>query len=314
MITTPVLFIIFNRPDTTELVFSAIRQAKPALLFVAADAPRIGNKLDEEKCIKARAIIDQVDWPCTVHTLYRDNNLGCGLAVSEAINWFFSHCDEGIILEDDCLPNPDFFNFASEMLHIFRNNQQVISINGSNLGYQFSSNGKYFFSRFMNMWGWATWKDRAEKIDYEMRTWSSIRRPKWWLYRKLRQHYFDLDLNWYELWRSKFNKVASDRNFTWDWQWIFHQIAHNQLSIVPSVNLVSNIGFNTEATHTLASDNPAANIPSQALTHPYFGPNSFKPDFTYEEECVKWVWCYHKRVPVTKWLKIQVKKLFYHKL
>lgn len=310
MKSVPVLFIIFNRPDTTATVFDVIRAAKPSHLYIAADAPRPGNINDEVKCAEARAITETIDWPCTVNRLYRNENLGCGLAVSGAINWFFSFEEEGIILEDDCLPHPHFFDFASEMLLKYKNDSRIISINGSNLGYESKNGDSYCFSRYMNMWGWATWRDRAMRIDYEMQEWKRIDKPMFWLYKKMKQYFFDFDINWFKLWKSKFDFVSKDINFTWDWQWIYHQMANRKLSIVPGVNLVSNIGFNEDATHTLHQDNPAANIPTKAIRQPLKHPSSIQPDFLYEEQYVKWVWCYHKRMKFISFLILETKTFF----
>ena len=182
MLKTPVLFIIFNRPDTTAQVFAAIKQARPARLFIAADAPRPGNKTDEERCRLTKEAVSNIDWPCEVFTLFRESNRGCGLGVSEAIQWFFEHNSEGIILEDDCVPHPDFFSFATLMLEKYRDDHQIISVNGSNLGYTPAVSESYTFSRFMNMWGWATWSDRACEIDYTMKEWKEIKKPLTWLY------------------------------------------------------------------------------------------------------------------------------------
>jgi hypothetical protein len=311
MLSTPVLFIIFNRPNSTKKVFESIRFAQPSKLFIAADAPRDGHPTDRERCAAARLVVEKVDWPCEVHTLFRETNLGCGGAVSGAINWFFSQNEEGIILEDDCLPHPDFFVFASEMLHRYRNDHRIISINGSNLGYKLTNGNSYNYSRFMNMWGWATWKDRASSIDYSMQKWTGQKKKSWWLYKKLKQHFLDTDFNWYRLWQTKFNRVATDEGFTWDWQWIFHQINQQQLSVVPAVNLVSNIGFDADATHTYESTNPAANIPVHELPAPYTAPGRIQPDYVYEEDYVKWIWCYHKRMPFFLWLRIQVRGYFF---
>lgn len=304
-----VLFIIFNRPVTTQRVFDAIRNAQPARLYIAADAARTGSAADEEKCKATRTITEQIDWPCEVKRLYRDNNLGCGKAVSEAINWFFAHETEGIILEDDCLPHPDFFTFTATMLEQYRNDHRIISINGSSLGYQPTNNNSYSYSRFMNMWGWATWRDRAMQIDYQMNEWKTIGNKTAWVYQHTKQQLFDTDMNWYRLWRNKFTKVATDPGFTWDWQWMYQQLKNRQLSVVPSSNLISNIGFDTDATHTFEAENPAANIPTQPILLPLKHPAQMKPDFVYEEKFVKWVWCYHKRLPTMFYIKQFISRL-----
>ena len=300
----PVLLIIFNRPGTTQKVFEAIRVARPSRLYIAADAPRAGNTSDEEKCKATRAITEQVDWPCEVKRLYQEQNLGCSVGPRTAFNWFFSQESEGVILEDDCVPHPTFFPFAAAMLEKYRHNKKIISINGSNLGYELKDGNSYTFSRFMNMWGWATWADRASEIDYSLAEWKKVKRPLWFLYTRMRQQLFDTDINWYKYWQHKFDLTVTKANITWwDWQWIFHQTVHQQLSIVPGVNLVSNIGFDADATHTHETANPAANIPTTAMERSLKHPSSIQPDYVYEEAYVKWVWCYHKRLPAMFYLK-----------
>ncbi|MBC7426609.1 MAG: nucleotide-diphospho-sugar transferase [Bacteroidia bacterium] len=294
----PVLFIIFNRPFTTQKVFEAIRTGKPSSLYIAADAPRQGNITDEESCKATRAITENIDWPCKVKRLYQEKNLGCSLGPRAAFDWFFSDEEEGIILEDDCVPHQDFFPFATCMLERFRDNKKIISINGSNFGYRLNNGDSYTFSRFMNMWGWATWTDRASQIDYTLSSWNQSRNPLWFLYTKMRQNLFDTDVNWYKYWQHKFDLTVTKETVTWwDWQWIWHQTLHQQLSIVPAVNLVTNIGFNEDATHTQETSNPAASIALNEMELPLVHPSIMKPDYVYEESYVKWVWCYHKRLP-----------------
>ncbi|MBI1781728.1 MAG: hypothetical protein HYR66_10220 [Sphingobacteriales bacterium] len=196
------------------------------------------------------------------------------------------------------------------MLNRFRDNKKIISINGSNLGYKPLHGYSYSFSRFMNMWGWATWADRANKIDYTLEEWKNEKMPMWTLYKRMRQGIFDSDINWYKYWKDKFDKTIRQPAITWwDWQWIYHQLKHKQLSIVPSSNLVTNIGFTSEATHTREATNPAANIPVAAMPVFYRHPLKVKPDFIYEEAFVKWVWCYHKRLPLSFYFKQMIRSI-----
>ena len=311
MTNTAILLIIFNRPNTTIQVFEAIRLAKPCRLYIAADAPRVSNKVDIEKCSLTRAMTEKIDWPCEVKRLYQNVNLGCSFGPRSAFDWFFSFETEGIILEDDCVPHPDFFPFATAMLERFRDDKRIISINGSNLGYNLNNKFSYTFSRFMNMWGWATWADRAHSIDYNIEKWGQVHNPVFFLYKHLRQHVFDLDINWYKYWKEKFDLTFAKENITWwDWQWIFHQMINRQLSVVPAVNLVTNIGFHADGTHTHAENNPAANIPAVSLSKPYRHPSKIEPDFVYEESFLKWVWCYHKRLPVSFYIKKYISEIF----
>lgn len=309
MYSAPVLLLIYNRASTTQLVFDAIKKAKPAKLFIAANAPNPAKPGDKEKSDNTRKIVDGIDWDCEVKTYFREEHLSVGLSVSDSINWFFEHNAEGIILEDDCVPHPDFFTFASEMLLRYRDDKLVVSINGSNLGYTSSEGYSFVFSTFMNMWGWATWRDRANKIDYQMNEWKVIPNKTWWVYNHAKQYLFDADINWYRLWRDKFTKVAADPGFTWDWQWMYHQLKNKQLSIVPAVNLISNIGFDADATHTVETSNPAANIPVGSMPSPLVVPTDMKPDLIYEEQYVKWVWCYHKRLPAIFYIKQFISRL-----
>lgn len=305
-----ILFIIFNRPDTTQRVFDAIRVAKPPRLYIAADAARAGNRSDAENCKSARAVTEIIDWPCEVKRLCQQNNLGCSFGPRAAFDWFFAHENEGIILEDDCIPHPDFFVFAESMLERYRDNKRIISVNGSNLGYELKNGNGHSFSRFMNMWGWATWADRANAIDYSLRHWREIKHPLWFLYRNMRQNLLDTDINWYKYWQNKFDLTITSESVTWwDWQWIWHQTLHQQLSVVPAVNLVSNIGFHDDATHTQRPEHPAADLPIKPLPVAYKHAAKIKIDKIYEEKFVKWVWCYHKRLSTTFYIKQFISKI-----
>jgi hypothetical protein len=177
---TPILFLIFNRPDTTQKVFNEIRKIKPRQLFVAADGPREDHPEDKEKCEQTRKIIDQVDWDCEVKTLFRDKNLGCKHAVSGAINWFFKNVEQGIILEDDCLPDQSFFGFCQELLNKYKNNKQIFNISGNNFqDGMWRGDGSYYFSKYFHCWGWATWADRWQNyFDIKMKNYPKFKEEK----------------------------------------------------------------------------------------------------------------------------------------
>ncbi len=164
--TPPILFLTFNRPDTTARVFGAIRAAQPARLYIAADGPRPDRPGELERCAEVRRVATAVDWPCEVRTLFHDKNLGCRSAVSGAITWFFEHEEEGIILEDDCLPHPSFFHFCSELLQRYRNDHRVMCVTGNNFqpdmrDWPYS----YYFSIFNHCWGWASWRRSWKLYD-----------------------------------------------------------------------------------------------------------------------------------------------------
>ena len=176
LFTTPILFMIFNRPDTTARVFERIRGIKPSRLFVSADGPRLQKPDEAEQCIQARAVIQKIDWECEVKTKFSDKNQGCKMGVNSAINWFFEHVDEGIILEDDCLPDISFFPFCQTLLELYRNDERIMHIGGSNFqDGKLRDDGSYFFSGINHIWGWATWKRAWKQYDVQIRSLPSLR-------------------------------------------------------------------------------------------------------------------------------------------
>ena len=259
---TPVLFLIFNRPDTTQQVFNSIKKAKPKQLFVAADGPREKKEGEKEKCEQARKVIEQVNWDCEVKTLFRDRNLGCKIGVSSAINWFFENVEEGIILEDDCLPSQSFFWFCQELLEHYRNDTRVMHISGNN--FQFGrkiGNASYYFSIFGLIWGWATWKRAWRYYDVKMKTYSQFKdegQIKNIFYNKKMQHYY----------KKIFDKVYKEKIDTWDYQWLYSRLLNQGISIHPNVNLVQNIGFGIDASHTKNGDNKIRNNLAKNLQFP----------------------------------------------
>jgi len=241
---TPVLFLIFNRPEPTQKIFSEIKKARPSRLFVAADGPKSGNKDDIKNCQQARDIISQVDWECELKTLFREKNLGCCNAVYQAIDWFFDHVEQGIILEDDCLPAQSFFRFCEELLIRYKNDSSVWQINGNNfLSPCICSEFDYHFSYYPHVWGWATWKRAWKhrimtKENYlKVRNPNDLKRLKWTHREKLMQ-------------LKKLFRAYNRENDTWDYQWHFTVFLNQGLAAVPKKNQISNIGFDKDATHT----------------------------------------------------------------
>jgi len=241
---TPVLFLVFNRPDTTRRVFEAVREARPERLFVAADGPREGVAGDQEKCRKVREIATSVDWDCEVSTLFRERNLGCRIAVSSAIDWVFEQEEKAIILEDDCLPDPTFFAFCETLLERYREDERIAQIGGDN--FQFGRRRgpySYYFSRYNHIWGWASWRRAWKHYDAAMSLWPEIReggRLNDWL----------MDRRLVRYWTYHFEETFRGRIDTWDYPWTFACWVQGALTVLPSVNLVSNIGFGKEGTHT----------------------------------------------------------------
>ncbi len=307
MFDTPILFLIFNRPDTTARVFNEIRRLKPGNLFVAADGPRKGLVGEDADCHASRQIVlRNIDWPCNLKTFVRDENAGCKMAVSQAIKWFFEHVEQGIILEDDCLPDPAFFPYCASLLEKYKDDNRIISIGGTNLGYSFRSNESYSFSRFMNMWGWATWKRSAVLVDYDMNEWNKLWSKNFFLQKAIQTDILAIDVNWIKYWREHFDLTASGEINTWDYQWIFAQLYYNKTSIFPSYNLIKNIGFTDKATHTPYPDHPIAGLPLQSLEFPLKHPDSLKINKEYEGEFLKKIWFSYKKESLLKIIKTKL--------
>src|SRR5262245_13627116 len=250
----PVLFLVFNRPETTARVMEANRAAGPERLYVAADGPRDGKTGEAERCADVRQIATRVDWPCEVRTLFRERNLGCRQAVSSAITWFFEQEPEGIILEDDCLPSQSFFPFCAELLARFRDDERIMCITGCNFqqnmkGYPYS----YYFSKYIHVWGWATWRRAWRTYDDAMKFY-----PEFVHYNFLES--FSCSGSFLDYWKNEFDHVYRRTLDTWDYVWLFSCWANSGLTCTPHVNLVSNIGFGPNATHTHDYNSSSSNL------------------------------------------------------
>lgn len=257
-----VLFLIFNRPDTTRLVFEAIRAAKPPRLYIAADGPRANRPNERLRCAEVRRIATAVDWPCEVKTLFREENLGCKLGVSGGINWYFENEEEGIILEDDVLPLPGFFEYCDELLLRYRDDIRVGVISGCNLiSQRFNTSHSYFFSRYNHVWGWASWRRAWLHYDVRMSDW-----PTWRDEKGLRS-ISDGSKLFESYWRETFDRAFLDQIDTWDYQWTFSCWKSGMLAVLPANNQTHNLGFGPDATHTTADtpDYVRASIPKPLI-------------------------------------------------
>lgn len=260
----PVLFVVFSRPDTTARVFEAIRQARPPRLYVAADGPRASRPGEAQLCEETRRIASAVDWPCELKTLFRPENLGCKAAVSGAIDWFFDNEEQGVILEDDCLPDASFFEYCDALLEKHKDDLRVMCISGDNFmpaEVRQEIKDSYYFSTFFHIWGWASWRRAWKGYDVSMSRWS----PE--VGKRLLKKVFPDNAPLRRIWMSSFSNAAAGNINTWDYQWVFHCWVSGGLSCMPAHNLISNIGFDERATHTTAGNNQA-NLPTQALPLP----------------------------------------------
>lgn len=260
MLQTPVLLLVFNRPDTTKRVFEEIRKARPTHLYIAADGPRVNKSGEAERCQQVRDIATQVDWDCEVHTLFRETNLGCRVAVSSSINWFFDQVEEGIILEDDCLPDQSFFWFCQELLEKYRDNEQVMHIGGSNFQFgQVRGESSYYFSRIAHIWGWASWRRAWQYYDVNMQ-----KLPDFIEQNRIAEIFHDKAVQ--KQWVKSLKKVSNGVD-TWDYQWAFAIFEQGGYTIIPNNNLVSNIGFGDNSTHSVNKEDKIANIKLQSINY-----------------------------------------------
>jgi hypothetical protein len=241
-LSTAVLFLVFNRLDTTKQVFEAICQAKPPRLYIAADGARATKEGEADKVNAVRDyILSNIDWECEVKTLFREQNLGCKYAVSSAITWFFENEEMGIILEDDCLPSQSFFWFCEELLERYKDDMRIGQISGDNFQNGIKrGEADYYFSIYNHIWGWASWVNRWKNYDVMLN--------------HIKDSNFIEDLfsdkKTIRYWKDTFETMKQQKINTWDYQWTFTLWNNEQLTILPNVNLIKNIGFGADATHT----------------------------------------------------------------
>jgi hypothetical protein len=271
----PILLIVFNRPDKTSQVLSALRNFKPQHLFVAADGPRPGVADDAERCATTRRLLDEIDWNCEVRTLFHDSNLGCKRGPEHAISWFFSQVRSGIILEDDCVPTADFFPFCAELLERFEDCEKIMMIGGHNLlGSWPHAATSYLFSRTAPTWGWATWRRAWERYDPAMTAWSSAD-----VQRRLRSR---MPAAEFRVIRRIYDRVRTGSLDAWDYAWSFAMLQADGLSVVPTRNLITNIGFGEDATHTKNALSADARVATAELTFPLRHPTTIELSDAFE--------------------------------
>ncbi|NDY42305.1 glycosyltransferase family 2 protein [Dissulfurirhabdus thermomarina] len=265
----PVSLHIFNRPETIKLVLDALRQVRPKYLYVTADGPRKDNNEDVVNCSKARKIIDDsIDWDCELHKNYSETNKGSYKCTSDGISWVFQNVDEAIILEDDCVPDVSFFMFCKELLERYRNDLRIGMISGNNFitsgmkSYPYS----YYFSKYNHIWGWATWKRTWQLVDLDMSSW-----PEFLTYGF--DHVFRSKME-KKYWKRLFNDMYEGRKNHWDYKMFLSMQINNMMTIIPSKNLVTNIGVGHDATNC-RSKGPFHCLPVQPMDFPLSHPSGF---------------------------------------
>lgn len=263
---TPVLLLVFNRPDHISKLLKALEPVKPKRIFAVADGPRKGVEGEEQKCAAVRKLIDEIPWECEINTLYRVENMGCAQSVGRGITWFFEQVEEGIILEDDCIPHPDFFPFCEELLHRYRDVPEVVHIGGNNFQ-EGKKRGQadYYFSIYNHIWGWATWRNAWRNFSFDIDPEGT---PEM---RKFLHH----NPTW-KFMRDQFHNVVDGKLDSWGFRWTYACWNNCGISVVPNVNMVTNIGFGEGATHTTASESPQSNLSLNGMNWPLTHPKKLK--------------------------------------
>ena len=269
----PILILGYNRPDLMAGLLDHLREIRPLNVYVALDGPRYQKPGDFEKCSATRNIVaSQIDWPCHVEFKASPVNLGCKLGVSSGISWFFSRVEEGIIMEDDCRPTPEFYTFCAAMLAKYRNTAQVMMIGGANfqLG-KVRGDASYYFSKFTHIWGWATWRRSWALYDLNMSGLDTFLESE--DFAQICPHEDERNF-----WRPIFTAVRDGKIDTWDYQLTYSAWKANRLSIIPNVNLVTNVGFRSDGTHVTDPTSARANVPTATLGTPLRHPGSIIQD------------------------------------
>lgn len=279
VLNTAVLFLVFNRLETTKQVFEAIRKAKPPRLYIAADGARTSYEGEKEIVQDVRDyLISNIDWECEVKTLFRDKNLGCKYAVSEAITWFFENEEMGIILEDDCLPSQSFFGFCEKLLEKYKGDMRIWHIGGASTLAEdmLLNNDSYYFSKFNHIWGWAGWANRWAMYDVNVLKLKAFEEQN--SIANITENKL-LKSFWLENFRNVFNQSID----TWDFQWYFTAWSNSGIAILPVKNLISNIGFGAGASHTKDKDNKSSKMEKFEIDLDLVHPELMMPNKIYDD-------------------------------
>jgi hypothetical protein len=277
---TPVLLLSFNRPDLTKEVFSEIRKARPKQLFLYSDGPR--NDEEKKKVDEVRKIFLDIDWNCKVKKLFHEKNVGIAEGIPKAMDWLFDNVEEGIILEDDAIPSQDFFKFCSELLKKYKDDERIMQINGCNFQRGWSRNNyAYYFSKYPHTYGWATWRRARKKYDSQMIG-----------YKELKDKNYFKDLFPDKLERNYIIHIMDDAFYhnpnAIDTKWVFSVMKNNGLCIMPNKNLIQNIGFREDSTHTKKIDSYLS-IPISKIDFPLTAPPFMVLDRKSDERYAKWM-------------------------
>lgn len=289
---TPVLLITFNRPDVTEVVLKRILEINPPKLYFFNDAPRTGNENDALKCAEVRALADKLNFSGQLLTRFEEKNLGCKMGESTAMSWLFENEEMGIVLEDDTLPSKDFFYYCEHMLNRYKDDSRIFSISGCNLVNEWKADIQdYHYSHFGSFWAWAGWQRSWKHYDVKMPLWHD---PK---IRQLVLNYIPTE-EYKELRATEFDSLVSGYNDTWDFQWWFAHYINHALSIVPSKNLVRNIGINRPDAVHMTEESPFSDLVDSPINFPIHDNPIVVPDFDYDIAVVRKGYPYFYEKPI----------------
>lgn len=259
-LSTPVLLLLFNRPDATRKVLDEIRKVRPRKLFVSMDGPRPDNADDRKKCEQVKICINNIDWECDCHTNIRQKNMGLKLAVRSGIDWFFDNVSEGIILEDDCVPSNSFFHYCEMLLTKYRDDTRVMMISGSNgQGGIKRGEASYYFSRIAGVHGWATWKRAWNLFDPDVRAFQAFRKSG-----KMKGYFTHQSTGNYWLEKIEDNMYGGK---SWAFPWAFALFLRDGLCACPNMNLITNIGWGNDASNGGKEDSEFANMMSEEIVN-----------------------------------------------
>lgn len=297
----PILLIVYNKPNEVERVLTTIIKTNPKKLYIASD--KWQNDKEKENVLKVRKIISDTIKNRDCHVQYNDSNLGCKNGVVSAIDWLFQHEEYGIILEEDCLPDSSFFEFCKELLTQYKNDTRIFMISGSNpTTKDIKLNSDYYFSKYMRIWGWATWKRSWMLHDPQIKNWPQIKSNK--------THYpFFSSIQEAKKWEILWDKCYSNTIDTWDYQFYLSQLLNHSMSIVPAKNLVSNIGFGDQATHTKIDIYNISNYPTSTQSFPLQHPKLVSVD-TIEDAKFSNLLFSSKYILISNIIKSWFKKIF----
>ena len=289
----PVLIMAFNRANITQEIFNAVKKVKPKQLFMFVDGPRATKLGEDKQCEEVRNIIKQVDWDCEIKTLFLEKNAGIQGVMSgptQALNWFFENVEMGIVLEDDCLPDPSFWPYMEEMLNKYKDDERVMHISGNNFQYGIKrgadNNASYYFSIYPSSWGWATWKRAWKHFDPKLKTFPQFRDEN-----KIARMTEEKDTQ--KVWLETFRKEYYGEWKTWDYEWVYAIWSQGGLSIIPNVNLIKNIGFGEQATFNFSTEHEYANMPTENIL-PITHPKEIKPNIEADRFVFETTFLYKK--------------------